>query len=166
MTQTMTEAVPAAATAGAGGWWSRRPWLHIFLGGLGLWVATVAVTFATSNVNLVPTIILLGSFLVPVAFVAYAFGHADEVVTAQRIFAAFLQRGAGRTPRPPADPPRAGQAAPVDRGRAHSGPCGPLAGPARPLGWPASEPVRPAPGRGGPQPPRDRAPTQPAKQAA
>jgi protease PrsW len=93
MTQTMTEAVPAAATAGAGGWWSRRPWLHIFLGGLGLWVATVAVTFATSNVNLVPTIILLGSFLVPVAFVTYAFGHADEVVTAQRIFTAFVYGG-------------------------------------------------------------------------
>jgi len=93
MTQTMAEAVPAAATAGAGGWWSMRPWLHIFLGGLGLWVATVAVTFATSNVNLVPTIILLGSFLVPVAFVTYAFGHADEVVTAQRIFTAFVYGG-------------------------------------------------------------------------
>jgi hypothetical protein len=58
-----------------------------------LWVATVAVTFATSNVNLVPTIILLGSFLVPVAFVTYAFGHADEVVTAQRIFTAFVYGG-------------------------------------------------------------------------
>jgi protease PrsW len=95
MTETMTGAVPVAATAGAGtgGWWSRRPWLRIFLGGLGLWVATVAVTFATGNVNLVPTIILLGSFLVPVAFVTYAFGHADEVVTAQRIFTAFVYGG-------------------------------------------------------------------------
>jgi protease PrsW len=95
MTQTMPEAVPAAATAGTEphGWWSRRPWLHIFLGGLGLWVATVAVTFATSNVNLVPTIILLGSFLVPAAFVTYAFGRADEVVTAQRIFTAFVYGG-------------------------------------------------------------------------
>src|SRR5512133_4053492 len=68
-------------------------WLRIFLGGLGLWVATVAVTFATGNVNLVPTIILLGSFLVPVAFVTYAFGRADQVVTAQRIFAAFVYGG-------------------------------------------------------------------------
>jgi RsiW-degrading membrane proteinase PrsW (M82 family) len=95
MTQTMPEAVPATATAGTEphGWWSRRPWLHIFLGGLGLWVATVAVTFATHNVNLVPTIILLGSFLVPVAFVTYAFGRADEVVTAQRIFTAFVYGG-------------------------------------------------------------------------
>jgi protease PrsW len=65
----------------------------MFLGGLGLWVATVLVTFATSNANLVPTIILLGSFLVPVAFVTYAFGHADQVVTAQRIFTAFVYGG-------------------------------------------------------------------------
>jgi protease PrsW len=53
----------------------------------------VVVTFATTNANLVPTIILLGSFLVPVAFVTYAFGHADEVVTAQRIFTAFVYGG-------------------------------------------------------------------------
>jgi protease PrsW len=56
-------------------------------------VATVAVTFATGNANLVPTIILLGSFLVPVTFVSYAFGRADEVVTAQRIFTAFVYGG-------------------------------------------------------------------------
>jgi RsiW-degrading membrane proteinase PrsW (M82 family) len=68
-------------------------WLRIFLGGLVLWSATVLVTFATGNANLVPTIILLGSFLVPVAFVTYAFGHADEVVTAQRIFTAFVYGG-------------------------------------------------------------------------
>ena len=68
-------------------------WLRIFLSGLVLWSAAVAVTFATGNVNLVPTIILLGSFLVPVAFVTYAFGHADQVVTAQRIFTAFVYGG-------------------------------------------------------------------------
>src|SRR6266508_6144370 len=68
-------------------------WVRIFVGGLVLWSAAVLVTFATRNANLVPTIILLGSFLVPVAFVTYAFGHADEVVTAQRIFAAFVYGG-------------------------------------------------------------------------
>jgi protease PrsW len=95
MTQTTAEAVPGTTRTRAEthGWWSRRPWLHMFLGGLGLWVATVLVTFATSNANLVPTIILLGSFLVPVAFVTYAFGHADQVVTAQRIFTAFVYGG-------------------------------------------------------------------------
>jgi protease PrsW len=68
-------------------------WVRIFVGGLTLWSATVLVTFATRNSNLVPTIILLGSFLVPVAFVTYAFGHADQVVTAQRIFTAFIYGG-------------------------------------------------------------------------
>jgi protease PrsW len=95
MTQTMTNAVPdtAGTRTGTHRWWSRRPWLQMFLGGLGLWVATVLVTFATRNSNLVPTIILLGSFLVPVTFVTYAVGHADRVVTAQRIFTAFVYGG-------------------------------------------------------------------------
>jgi hypothetical protein len=68
-------------------------WVRIFVGGLTLWSAAVLVTFATRNVNLIPTIILLGSFLVPVAFVSYAFGRADQVVTAQRIFTAFIYGG-------------------------------------------------------------------------
>jgi RsiW-degrading membrane proteinase PrsW (M82 family) len=72
-----------------------RQWLRVLVGGLLLWVATVVVTFATANTNLVPTIILLGSFLVPVTFVVYAFQHyADQVVTAQRIFTAFVYGGA------------------------------------------------------------------------
>ncbi len=95
MTQTTADAVPHTATTGTEphGWWSRRPWLQLFLAGLGLWVTTVLVTFATRNSNLVPTIILLGSFLVPAAFVTYAFGHADRVVTPQRVFTAFVYGG-------------------------------------------------------------------------
>lgn len=54
-----------------------RYWLRIFLVGLALWVATVVVTFATDNPNLVPTLVLLVSFLVPVTFVAWAFGRRD-----------------------------------------------------------------------------------------
>jgi protease PrsW len=68
-------------------------WVRIFLSGLVLWSAAVLVTFATHNPNLIPTIILLGSFLVPVAFVTYAFGHADQVVTAERVFRAFVYGG-------------------------------------------------------------------------
>jgi RsiW-degrading membrane proteinase PrsW (M82 family) len=68
-------------------------WARVLLSGLLLWVATVVITFATGNANLVPTIILLGSFLVPVTFVVYAFGRADEVLTAQRIFTAFIYGG-------------------------------------------------------------------------
>ena len=72
---------------------SKRTWPRIFVGGLVLWVATVLVTFATQNSNLIPTIILLGSFLVPVTFVTYAFDHADPIITAQRIFSAFVVGG-------------------------------------------------------------------------
>jgi hypothetical protein len=71
-----------------------RQWLRVFLGGLLLWVATVAVTFWTANANLVPTIILLGSFLVPATFVVYALEHhADQVLTGQRIFTTLLYGG-------------------------------------------------------------------------
>ncbi len=77
---------PATTRTGPG-------WIRIFLGGLALWLATVVVTFATGNANLVPTIVLVGSFLVPVTFVAFAFRHADAVVTAQRIFSAFIYGG-------------------------------------------------------------------------
>jgi RsiW-degrading membrane proteinase PrsW (M82 family) len=97
MTQTTVAATTNTTMTGTGsrtrGRWSRRPWLQMFLGGLGLWVSAVLVTFMTQNVNLVPTIILLGSFLVPVTFVAYAFGRADQVVTAQRILTAFVYGG-------------------------------------------------------------------------
>jgi protease PrsW len=92
-----TAAASTTTTTGTrtrtGGWWSRRPWLGMFVGGVALWVATVAATFITENANLIPTIILLGSFLVPVSFVAYAFAHADEVVTAQRLLTAFVYGG-------------------------------------------------------------------------
>jgi protease PrsW len=96
MTPTATEGAPDHATVEVPRVNSQATgpsWARIFVSGLILWSATVVVTFATHNVNLVPTIILLGSFLVPVAFVTYAFGHADQVVTAQRIFTAFVYGG-------------------------------------------------------------------------
>jgi hypothetical protein len=72
----------------------RREWLRVFLVGLLLWVATVVTTFWTANANLVPTVILLGSFLVPATFVVYVLErHADQVLTGQRIFTAFLYGG-------------------------------------------------------------------------
>jgi RsiW-degrading membrane proteinase PrsW (M82 family) len=89
------QAVPQVSTAGST---VRRPptgpsWVRIFVVGLVLWLATVLVTFATENSNLIPTIILLGSFLTPITFVAYTLGRADEVLTAQRIFSAFVYGG-------------------------------------------------------------------------
>src|SRR5437588_5977545 len=72
----------------------RRAWLRIFFGGLLLWVAAVVVTMITGNPNLVPTVILLGSFLVPVTFVVYAFEHRTSgVLTEQTIFTGFVYGG-------------------------------------------------------------------------
>jgi len=88
VTRTRSEPDRTATATPAG-----RNWVWTLLGGLALWVATVVVTFVTRNANLIPTIILLGSFLVPVTFVAYAFQRADEIVTAQRVFTAFVYGG-------------------------------------------------------------------------
>ncbi|MCU7727808.1 PrsW family intramembrane metalloprotease [Actinoplanes sp. KI2] len=71
-----------------------RPWLRVFLTGLVLWLLTVVVTMVTGNPNLIPTIVLLGSFLVPVSFVVWAFGrrHSGEV-TAELLFTTFITGG-------------------------------------------------------------------------
>jgi RsiW-degrading membrane proteinase PrsW (M82 family) len=37
----------------------------MFLTSMALWLVSVAVTYATGNANLIPAIVLLGSFLVP-----------------------------------------------------------------------------------------------------
>jgi protease PrsW len=72
----------------------RRAWVRIFFGGLVLWLASVLVTFVTENSNLVPTVILVGSFLVPVTFVAYAFEHrASDTLTEHTIFVGFVYGG-------------------------------------------------------------------------
>ena len=88
----MNETAPAGnAVAGVR---RRRPWLRVFLTGLTLWLLTVGVTLATGNPNLIPTLVLLGSFLVPVSFVVWAFGrrHSGEV-TAELLFSTFVTGG-------------------------------------------------------------------------
>ncbi|MCW2643572.1 MAG: rane protein [Dactylosporangium sp.] len=82
----------ATASAARGG--RRRPWLRIFFSGLVLWFLTVVVTFLTGNPNLVPTLVLLGSFLVPVTFVAWAFERRDTgEITAELILNTFITGG-------------------------------------------------------------------------
>ncbi|GII20934.1 PrsW family intramembrane metalloprotease [Planosporangium mesophilum] len=71
-----------------------RPWLRIFVAGLVLWLLTVVVTFLTGNPNLVPTLVLLGSFLVPVTFVAWAFERRDTgEISAPLILNTFIVGG-------------------------------------------------------------------------
>ncbi|WP_086667600.1 PrsW family intramembrane metalloprotease [Lentzea kentuckyensis] len=73
---------------------TRKSWLRMFLMGLALWLATVAITYITENANLIPTIVLLGSFLVPATFVVWAFerGHSGEV-TGEIVFRTFAVGG-------------------------------------------------------------------------
>jgi RsiW-degrading membrane proteinase PrsW (M82 family) len=52
-----------------------RGWLRALLIGLGLFIATTIVMLLTGNLNLYPTVILIGNFLVPVVFVAFLYDH-------------------------------------------------------------------------------------------
>jgi RsiW-degrading membrane proteinase PrsW (M82 family) len=73
---------------------TRHAWPRIFFVGLGLWVATVVVTFVTGNPNLIPTLVLLGSFLVPVTFVAWAFERRElGELTPGLVFSTFVTGG-------------------------------------------------------------------------
>jgi RsiW-degrading membrane proteinase PrsW (M82 family) len=66
----------------------------MFLSGLLLWVATVVITLLTGNPNLIPTLVLLGSFLVPVTFVTWAFERRDTgELTAGLVFTTFVIGG-------------------------------------------------------------------------
>ena len=52
-----------------------RGWLQVLLTGIVLFVAATLIMFLTGNPNLYPTVILVGNFLVPVAFVAFLYDH-------------------------------------------------------------------------------------------
>ncbi|HEY0447809.1 PrsW family intramembrane metalloprotease [Actinophytocola sp.] len=72
----------------------RRGWLRIFGIGLVLWVLSAVATYLTGNANLIPTLVLLGSFLVPVTFVAWAFEQRESgEITAELVFRTFLVGG-------------------------------------------------------------------------
>jgi len=71
-----------------------RTWLKVFWIGLALWAATVAVTVITANTNLLPTIVLLGSFLVPITFAIWAYEHGTSgEITVPLLFTAFVVGG-------------------------------------------------------------------------
>jgi RsiW-degrading membrane proteinase PrsW (M82 family) len=72
----------------------KRSWPRVFGGGLVLWLLAVAITYSTANVLLIPTVVLLGSFLVPVSFVCWAFERRNSgEITAELVFRCFLVGG-------------------------------------------------------------------------
>ena len=56
----------------------RRRWLRTFIAGLVLLYFTERVLVTTSNPNFVPSVILLGAFLVPVVFVTYLYERLPD----------------------------------------------------------------------------------------
>lgn len=52
-----------------------QPWLQIFIGGILLFVATEQALIMTGSPNYFPAVLLLGAFVIPVAFVAYFYEH-------------------------------------------------------------------------------------------
>jgi RsiW-degrading membrane proteinase PrsW (M82 family) len=73
--------------------WAPRWWLVLPIG-LVLWIATVADAFYTNNLILLPTIVLLGSFLVPVTGVVWYLDHdPSPALSPRRIVSAFILAG-------------------------------------------------------------------------
>jgi protease PrsW len=69
-------------------------WGNVLVIGLLLWIASVAVTGVTRNVNMIPTVVLLGSFLVPVTAIVWYLDHYDSsIVTPRVIFSTFIVGG-------------------------------------------------------------------------
>ncbi|HVH64638.1 MAG TPA: PrsW family glutamic-type intramembrane protease [Candidatus Acidoferrum sp.] len=69
-------------------------WWVVFLIGLLLWLATIGVANLTGNLIILPTIVLLGSFLVPVTAVVWYLDHdPSPELSPRRIVSAFLVAG-------------------------------------------------------------------------
>src|SRR6202035_1439291 len=73
--------------------WAPR-WWAVFLIGLALWVAAVGSVFVTGDLIVLPTVFLLGSFLVPVTAVVWYLDHnSSPALSPRRIVSAFLIAG-------------------------------------------------------------------------
>jgi RsiW-degrading membrane proteinase PrsW (M82 family) len=69
-------------------------WWGVLLIGLLLLAATIAVEFLTGNLIVLPSVVLVGSFLVPVTAVVWYLDHdRSKVVSAQRVAFAFIVAG-------------------------------------------------------------------------
>src|ERR1700682_2161255 len=70
------------------------PWWAVFLIGLVMWVAAFAVARLTHNIILLPTIVLIGSFVVPVTAVVWYLDHdPSPALSPRRVLAAFILAG-------------------------------------------------------------------------
>ena len=73
--------------------WAPR-WWGVLVVGLALWIATLGATFLTGDIILLPTVVLLGSFLVPVTAVVWYLDHdPSPVLSPRRMMTAFVTAG-------------------------------------------------------------------------
>jgi protease PrsW len=74
--------------------WAPRWWAVLAIG-LALWAAAVVATYVTSDVLLLPTVVLLGSFLVPVTALVWYLDHdPSPALSPRRALSAFIVAGA------------------------------------------------------------------------
>lgn len=89
----ITNKIENSASEVVGRVWAPRWWLVLPIG-LVLWIATVADAFYTNNFILLPTVVLLGSFLVPVTGVVWYLDHdPSDALSPRRIVSAFILSG-------------------------------------------------------------------------
>ncbi|MFD5797849.1 PrsW family intramembrane metalloprotease [Streptomyces diastatochromogenes] len=69
-------------------------WRRCLGGGLALWVPAALVTYTTRNTALLPTLVLLGGFLVPVVFVLWAYERHGRDLGVSAVLGCFLAGGA------------------------------------------------------------------------
>lgn len=73
----------------------RRPWFQVLSSGIVLFFALVTVARQTENPNFYPSVLLLGAFLVPVAFVTWIYGRVrPEGIAMPELAICFLWGGA------------------------------------------------------------------------
>ncbi|MFM9370244.1 PrsW family intramembrane metalloprotease [Streptomyces sp. Da 82-17] len=70
-----------------------RLWKRCLWTGLLLWALTAMVTYATENTTLLPTLILLGSFLVPSVFALWAYERHGSDLGVGTLLGCFLTGG-------------------------------------------------------------------------
>jgi protease PrsW len=69
-------------------------WRTVLLAGLGLWAISTATLVATDDIILLPAVVMLGSFLVPVACVFWLLDHGHHTtLSPARLLSAFVVAG-------------------------------------------------------------------------
>jgi RsiW-degrading membrane proteinase PrsW (M82 family) len=71
-----------------------RLWLPVFLGGVAVWVASTFTLVATEDPIVLPTVVISGSFLVPVTCIFWLIGQRRmTALTPERLLLAFFVAG-------------------------------------------------------------------------